>query len=93
MQKTTGQFYGDPNILLLFGISLLSAAWVGCISKAKLYSTPEERPELSDDLRRRMESTLRSLTGYFSDFYNRGREMAKSFRTSKNEKNYIDWEN
>src|SRR5208282_197063 len=34
--------HDDPNVCLIFAISLLTAAWTGCLPRAKLFETPEK---------------------------------------------------
>lgn len=84
--------HGDPNITFLWCVSLVLAAWVGCIPKAKLYSLEQERPELTDEKRREMAEWLATLGQSITTIYDDGAALAPRFRESKGQQNYTRWE-
>lgn len=84
--------HGDPNITLLWCVSLVLAAWVGCVPKAKLYSLAQERPELTDEKRQEMAEWLGSLGETIKSIYESGVVLAPRFRESKGQENYTRWE-
>lgn len=70
----------DPNVDIMWGIALLSTAWVGCISKSKLYSTHSERPQLTDEKRRNIDNWIRQLQPTIARIFLIGYELASKLR-------------
>lgn len=90
--KLGPKIHSDPNVNCMWGIALICAAWVGCIPKSKLYSPPEERPELTDGQRREISKWLEELQLSISSIYLAGYELAGLLRERRQEPNYTSWE-
>lgn len=82
----------DPNVNTMWGIALLSTAWVGCLPKAKLYSTLQERPELTDEQRRQIAGWIKQLQPTITRMFVIGNESASKLREKRGQENYTSWE-
>jgi len=89
--------HADPNVRLVFAISLLTAAWSGCIPRAKLFETAEKRLEhdgkkISDEELKNMDETHRKeWCEKLTSFFNLGRDIAKQLRLARSQDVYDKW--